>query len=192
MERNLFVNEVLKMDEQLYRVLWISPDRQYGYWISLGSEGRLPERFEYDRLLQAIQDGQAETAEDPVKAFDGEVPEGAKQKRDEWWEMLRPVLEREPEIYDRQKRGRMLSELSARHNRDKANLYRYLQKYWKRGKTPNAFLQDFRNCGKGPKAQKDHKLGRPVVHEGGFGKILTDGDKKHFEAAINKIGRAHV
>ena len=186
MERNLFVNEILKMDERLYRVLWISPDRQYGYWISLGRENRLPERFEYNRLSQALQDGQAETAEDPVKAFDGEVPESAKQKRDEWWGLLRPVLECEPEVYDRQKRGRMLSELSEQHNRDKANLYRYLQKYWKRGKTPNAFLQDYRNCGKGKKTQKDHKLGRPVVHEGGFGKILTDEDIKYFEEAIGK------
>ena len=129
MERNLFVNEILKMDERLYRVLWISPDRQYGYWISLGRENRLPERFEYNRLSQALQDGQAETAEDPVKAFDGEVPESAKQKRDEWWGLLRPVLECEPEVYDRQKRGRMLSELSEQHNRDKANLLRYLQTY---------------------------------------------------------------
>ena len=149
MERNLFVNEVLKMDEQLYRILWISSDRQYGYWISLGRQSRLPECFEYDRLSQAIQDGKAETADDPMKAFDGEAPESAKQKRDEWWKMLKPVLECEPDIYDRKKRGRMLSELSAQHNRDKANLYRYLQKYWKRGKTPNAFLQDYRNCGKG-------------------------------------------
>ncbi|MBO6158794.1 MAG: DDE-type integrase/transposase/recombinase [Firmicutes bacterium] len=186
MERNLFVNEVLKMDEQLYRILWISSDRQYGYWISLGRQSRLPECFEYDRLSQAIQDGKAETADDPMKAFDGEAPESAKQKRDEWWKMLKPVLECEPDIYDRKKRGRMLSELSAQHNRDKANLYRYLQKYWKRGKTPNAFLQDYRNCGKGQRTRKGHKLGRPVVHEGGFGKILTDEDFRHFEAAVGK------
>lgn len=186
MERNLYVNEVLKMDEQLYRVLWISSDCQYGYWISLSRENCLPERFEYDWLSRALQDGQVKTAEDPVKPFDGNVSERAKQKRDEWWEMLKPVLECEPEVYDRKKRGRMLSELSAQYNKDKANFYRYLQKYWKRGKTPNAFLQDFRNCGRGPKAQKDHKLGRPTVHEGGFGKILTDEDYKHFEAAIGK------
>ena len=186
MELNLFVNEVLKMNERLYRILWISPDRQYGYWISLGRQNRLPERFEYDWLSQAIQDGQAETADDPIKAFEGEISESAKQKRDEWWEVLKPVLECEPDIYDRKKRGRMLSDLSVQHSRDKANLYRYLQKYWKRGKTPNAFLQDYRNCGKGPRIQKDHKLGRPVVHEGGFGKILKDEDFKHFEAAIGK------
>ena len=186
MERNLFVNEVLKMDEQLYRILWISSDRQYGYWISLGRQSRLPECFEYDRLSQAIQDGKAETADDPMKAFDGEAPESAKQKRDEWWKMLKPVLECEPDIYDRKKRGRMLSELSAQHNRDKANLYRYLQKYWKRGKTPNAFLQDYRNCGKGQRTRKGHKLGRSVVHEVGFGKILTDEDFRHFEAAVGK------
>ena len=105
MERSLFVNEVLKLDEELYRVLWISPDCQYGFWISLDSRNCLPERFEYGRLLQDLQDGNAETTEDPIKAFDGEVSENAKQRRDEWWEMLRPVLECEPDVYDRQKRG---------------------------------------------------------------------------------------
>lgn len=170
MERNLFVNEVLNMDEQLYRILWISPDRKYGYWISLGRQSHLPECFEYDWLLQAIQDGQAETADDPIKAFDGEETESAKQKRDEWWKMLKPVLECEPDIYDRKKRGRMLSELSLQHNRDKSNLYRYLQKYWKRGKTPNAFLQDYRNCGKGPKPRKTISLAGLLFMKAGLGR----------------------
>ena len=186
MERNLFVNEVLKTDGQFYRVLWIAPDRQYGYWISLDRQNCIPERFEYDWLMQTVQEKMAEPAEDPVKTFDGEISEKAKQKRDEWWQMLKPVLECEPEVYERRERGRMLSELAEQYGRDKSNFYRYLQKYWKRGKTPNAFLQDYRNCGKGPKSQKNHKLGRPAIHEGGFGKILTDKDIKNFESAIKE------
>ena len=56
MERNLFVNEVLKTDGQFYRVLWIAPDRQYGYWISLDRQNCIPERFEYDWLMQTVQE----------------------------------------------------------------------------------------------------------------------------------------
>lgn len=186
MEHNLFVNEVLNKDGQLYRVIWISTGRQYGYWIYLGRENRIPERFDYIELTQAMREGSVEAVEDPVKVFDGEISDNAKRKRDEWWNLLKPILECEPDIYERQKRGKMLSELSEKYKRDKANLYRYLQKYWKRGKTPNAFLQDYRNCGRGSKTQKEHKLGRPAVHEGGFGKILTVDDYRHFECAINK------
>ena len=56
------------------------------------------------------------------------VSETAKEKRDEWWHILKPVLECEPDIYERRRRGELLSEVAKRNNRDKANLYRYLVK----------------------------------------------------------------
>lgn len=77
MEHNLFVNEVLNMDGQLYRVLWISTGRQYGYWIYLGRQNRIPERFDYIELTQAMREGRVEAAEDPVKVFDGEISDNA-------------------------------------------------------------------------------------------------------------------
>ncbi len=36
------------------------------------------------------------------------------------------------------------------------------------------------------KPQKDKKLGRPVKHDGSFGKVITKEDVGHFEAAIRK------
>lgn len=188
MEQNISINEVVQagQEKQLYRVLWVSSDQEYGYWISLEKQTRVPEKFICQEVIENISAGEAFAVEDPIRVYEGNMTESAKERRDEWWRILKPILECEPDIYERRRRGELLSEAAKKSNKDKANLYRYLVKYWKKGKTPNAFLPDFRNCGRGAKTQNQKKLGRPVKHEGGFGKILTDEDIDHFETAIRK------
>lgn len=188
MKQNISINEVVQVvqGKQLYRVLWISPDQNYGYWISLEKQTCVPEKFVYREMAKNISSGEITFVEDPIRVYEGNVTESAKEKRDKWWRILKPVLECEPDIYERRRRGELLSEAAKMSGTDKSNLYRYLVKYWKKGKTPNAFLPDYRNCGRGAKKQKDKKLGRPVKHEGSFGKILTDEDIDHFGTAIRK------
>ena len=188
MERNIYVNEVIYIgeEEQLYRVLWISPTQEYGYWISMDKPNRVPVKYNCGKIAADLLDGAIAIVDDPIKIYDDNATEAARAKRDEWWRILKPVLECEPDIYDRKRRGELLTEVADKYKKDKANLYRYLVKYWKNGKTPNAFLHDYRDCGKGARVQNKKKLGRPVKHEGDFGKILTEVDRKHFEAAIRK------
>lgn len=188
MEQNISINQVVQagQEKQLYRVLWVSSDQEYGYWISLEKQTRVPKKFICQEVIENISAGEVVVVEDPIRVYEGNVAESAKERRDEWWRILKPILECEPDIYERRRRGELLSEIAKKSNKDKANLYRYLVKYWKKGKTPNAFLPDFRNCGRGAKAQNQKKLGRPVKHEGGFGKILTDEDIDHFGTAIRK------
>jgi hypothetical protein len=188
MEQNISINEVMQagQEKQLYRVLWVSSDQEYGYWISLEKQTRVPEKFICQEVIENISVGEVVVVEDSIRVYERNVAESAKERRDEWWRILKPILECEPDIYERRRRGELLSEAAKKSNKDKANLYRYLVKYWKNGKTPNAFLPDFRNCGRGAKTQNQKKLGRPVKHEGGFGKILTDEDIDHFGTAIRK------
>ncbi len=189
MERNIFVNEVLYCndEEQLYRVLWISAGQEYGYWIPVdGKMNGIPVKFDCKKVAGGLADGIITSADDPVAFRDINMTTEAVKQRDEWWRILKPVLESEPDIYERKRRGELLAEAAEKNGKSKTNLYRYIVKYWKRGKTPNAFLQDYRNCGKGKKTQANKKLGRPVVHEGGFGKILTEKDVKNFKSAIRK------
>ena len=188
MKQNISINEVVQagQEKQLYRVLWVSSDQEYGYWISLEKQTRVPEKFICQEVIENISAGEAFAVEDPIRVYEGNVEDSAKERIDEWWRILKPILECEPDIYERRRRGELLSEAAKKSNKDKANLYRYLVKYWKKGKTPNAFLPDFRNCGRGAKTQNQKKLGRPVKHEGGFGKILTGEDIDHFGTAIRK------
>ena len=189
MERNIFVNEVLYCndEEQLYRVLWISAGQEYGYWIPVdGKMNGIPVKFDCKKVAGELAEGIITSADDPITFRDINMTAEAMEQRDEWWRILKPVLESEPDIYERKRRGELLAEAAEKNGKSKTNLYRYIIKYWKRGKTPNAFLQDYRNCGKGEKTQANKKLGRPVVHEGGFGKILTEKDVKNFKSAIRK------
>lgn len=189
MEQNIFVNEVLYCckEGQPYRILWISYGQEYGYWIPIDEKkSGVPVKFSCSEVAEGLRDGTVAVADDPIMVCGGDVTAEAKKQRDEWWKILQPVLECEPDIYERKRRGELLAEAQARSGKSKTNLYRYLIKYWKMGKTPNVFLQNYRNCGKGGKTQTDKKLGRPAVHEGGFGKILTKEDMKNFEAAVRK------
>lgn len=189
MEQNIFVNEVLHLHEedQLYRVLWISSGQEYGYWIPVdGKMNGIPVKFDYGKVAEELSDGIITTADDPVTFHGVGATAEAMEQRDEWWRILKPVLECEPDIYERKRRGELLAEAAEKNGKSKTNLYRYIIKYWKKGKTPNAFLQDYRKCGKGEKIQINKKLGRPVVYKGGFGKILTEEDVKNFKSAIRK------
>ena len=126
MEQNISVNEVVQagQEKQLYRVLWVSSDQEYGYWISLERQTCIPEKFMCREMIENISAGEVVVVEDPIRVYEGNVAESAKERRDEWWRILKPILECEPDIYERRRRGELLSETAKKSNKDKANLYR--------------------------------------------------------------------
>ena len=140
MERNIFVNEVLYCndEEQLYRVLWISPGQEYGYWIPVdGRMNGILVKFDCKKVVGGLADGIITSVDDPITFRDINMTAEAMKQRDEWWRILKPVLESEPDIYERKRRGELLAEAAEKNGKSKTNLYRYIIKYWKRGKTPN-------------------------------------------------------
>jgi Integrase core domain len=72
-------------------------------------------------------------------------------------------------------------------------VYKYLRRFWQRGKSKNALIGDYENSsGKGkPKEAGEKKRGRPRIHredpEIGEGVNVSDGDKRIFEIAITKF-----
>ena len=101
MERNIFVNEVLYCndEEQLYRVLWISAGQEYGYWIPVdGKMNGVPVKFDCKKVAGGIADGIIISADDPITFRDINMTAEAMEQRDEWWRILKPVLESEPDI----------------------------------------------------------------------------------------------
>lgn len=187
---SIFINEVVKdiAENYLYRILWIAGDRNEGFWMRL-NPGKMPERFGLDWLQQELANHSFEKVDDTDYSCVNEkdAAEASKARRDELWSALGNVLENEPDIYDRRLRGEMLRTPSERLGTSYNNLYRYLLRYWSRGKTPNAFLLDYRNCGKGRKTDAEgKKQGRPPVHEGGFGKAIGKKDIQKFQKAVKK------
>lgn len=185
----IFLNEVVAEIEQekQYRVLWISPDLVYGYWISM-DDNKMPEKFEYNLLEEGLSSGRFEKKEEiSSETSDIGISESSKKRRDELWEALQGALTHEPDIYDRKRRKELLQEPAKKLGTPYNNLYRYLVRYWKNGKTPNAFLIDRRKSGKKAGINGcQKKQGRPARHEGGFGKALNSDDIKNFSKAVKK------
>ena len=192
MEHEIYVNEVIRdvIHEKTYRVLWISAPISFIYWISLDTAERIPKRLDTAEIRAGLDSGDYVAVEEtriPLVAED-DLTDEEKMHRDRIWNMLKDVLEKEPDIYEAKPRAALLRMVAQKNGMRANNLYPYLAKYWKRGKTPNAFLPDYRNCGRSRNYEKGgyKKLGRPAQSGHGFGKVLQEEDFHNFDKAIRK------
>ena len=192
MEQEIYVNEIIRdaVHEKTYRVLWISAPISFLYWISLDTAERIPKKLDAAEVRAGLESGDyvaVGEAEIPLVAED-DLTDEAKKHRDRIWNMLKDVLEKEPDIYEAKARAALLRMVAQKNGMRANNLYPYLAKYWKRGKTPNAFLPDYRNCGRSRNYEKGgyKKLGRPAQSGHGFGKVLQEEDFHNFDKAIRK------
>ena len=64
---SIFINEVVEdiTNRNRYRILWIAPDRNRGFWMRLNPE-KMPEAFDPDRLQQELENHLFEKTEDDV------------------------------------------------------------------------------------------------------------------------------
>jgi hypothetical protein len=168
---------------EMFRVLWKSYDNNYGYWIRLDDKTRIPVRFS----PETINSADYEVVEDMIELVDESViSDNRKKHRDRIWDALSDVLTREPEIYEKKVRRQILLEAQSKNGISESSHYKHLAKYWKNGKTKNAFLPDFSKRGaKGASRNQSKKIGRPSKNTA-FGKVLTEADKIHFEKVIKK------
>lgn len=192
MEQEIYVNEIIRdaVHEKTYRVLWISAPISFLYWISLDTAERIPKKLDAAEVRAGLESGDyvaVGEAEIPLVAED-DLTNEAKKHRDRIWNMLKDVLEKEPDIYEAKPRAALLRMVAQKNGMKANNLYPYLAKYWKRGKTPNAFLPDYRNCGRSRNYEKGgyKKLGRPAQSGHGFGKVLQEEDFRNFDKAVRK------
>ena len=192
MEQEIYVNEVIRdvIHEKTYRVLWISAPISFIYWISLDTAERIPKRLDIAEIRAGLDSGDYVAVEEtriPLVAED-DLTDEEKMHRDRIWNMLKDVLEKEPDIYEAKPRAALLRMVAQKNGMRANNLYPYLAKYWKRGKTPNAFLPDYRNCGRSRNYEKGghKKLGRPAQSGHGFGKVLQEEDFRNFDKAVRK------
>jgi hypothetical protein len=175
--------------QDLYRVLWLSENCETGYIFNVVSLA-LPVSVFCADLLNGLDNGvySVET-NDPyiIVSSEGELSGKERAMRDSVWYIMKAVVENEPNIYDRKMRGRILTETSAATGKQFNLLYRYLRFYWQRGKTKNAFLPQYNNCGAPGKERKagDIKRGRPSKY-GSTNINADDSTRAIFEKAVKK------
>ncbi len=207
MSTHLFVNNLVEWlsdanYKRIDRVLWISESYEIAFLIDINEERSLPRQVFIAEIEDAIKSSAAIIVKkDPWARLTIEEQLSAKEKllRDTAWEIISPIVGQEPLIYERYQRGSLIKQAVENYTtqgKDKpriASVYKYLKRYWQRGKNANALLPDYRNSGgKGKqKVAGDVKRGRPRKYANdsdiGIGINVTEETKKTFRVAISQF-----
>ena len=169
------------------RVLWISPDAGWIYWIGMDIGASMPESEETSAILEMLARGVLEESAETEELRFVLTP-ADEERRDRLWNLLKDALLDEPRIYEQRARVEHLKRIAEKSGKKVTNLYRYLLEYWKGGQTPDAFVTHYRKSGAKGKSRTASvkKLGRPPHGDGNFGKKLGERDFQYFEKAIQK------
>jgi hypothetical protein len=144
-------------------------------------------------MEDALAGGKAEIKDDDefiVVLKEEDIPVKHKEIRDRAWEVIKDMVDKEPDIFQSTFRGKLIKRASETCGLSESWILEYLKRYWKRGKTCNALLPDYRNCGAKGKERKagNVKRGRPRTNQSiiGEGVNVTEDIKRIFRIAVNK------
>ena len=180
----VFADETLESD---IRVLYISPDKSYLYWIELSRKGGLPKKEEMSEFEIRMMAGELRKKEDTWLPPRDDGSESARERRDEHWNLLGSVLTNEPAVYEKATRAKLLQELSATSGKPVSNLYPLIKRYWQYGKVKDTFLPaDERKGGKGRSRQLSRNTGPVPSEKATSSKIRTSEDEALFEKYVKK------
>ncbi|SHH83257.1 Mu transposase, C-terminal [Caloranaerobacter azorensis DSM 13643] len=173
------------------RILWIND--QWIYVIDI-NKNNVPYLIKREDLEEALLNGIADIKEDALYSIflkDEDIPEKHKRIRDKAWNMIKDIVNKEPQIFESTFRRRNIKQIASEYNVSELSVLNYLKRYWKRGKVPNALLPDYYRCGGRGKEKRagDVKRGRPRKHKDIFGEgvNVTEEIKKIFKTAVNRF-----
>ena len=194
----IFQNSVIELlnheleTDQIIRVLWISPGKEEVYVVNITDKKnmRYPYSIKFQELSIDLEEGRAKVLEfDPdlrLISPDEEYLQRYKANRDTNWEVIKDIVNQEPKIYLSEYRGSLVEETKERTGRSKKEIYRLLKRYWFYGKTKNALLNNYFDCGVKVEPKIYTKKPGPKSKDGN-GWIVTEEDKKIFKKAVKKF-----
>jgi transposase InsO family protein len=182
------INEVLSLEDQLYRILAELPEEFV--WIAIENKSAFPSVVSKSDLTNAIERELLTRAADPFQALSFQVLDDdspAKTTRDNNYELIKPIVS-EPRFYVSKVRSAIINQIVLERRSTKKTLYFLLRRYWQRGQTPNALIRDYKNSGGKGKVRnaKNKKLGRPRLHAPGTGTAVNEAVEKLFRIAIDR------
>lgn len=190
----IYENDVFKWADGKYeRLVWT--DGVVGYFIDIFDKTAFPVKKVISEYILAMEEHRVGKVENDqlIKNYPEDmIPDKYKKIRDKAWGIVENMvaLDKEPQLFKASVRGRIANETSERFGVDKKTVYKYLRKYWQRGKTPNALLPDYVNSGgKGKtKSAGEKKRGRPKKFKDsiGDGVNVTAEDVVKFSKALEK------
>jgi len=205
---DLFVNDLIEwIDESgekvTERIIWIDSNYSLAFVFNIQAKKGFPELKKVSEIKEAMITGDAlKLKNDPWARIvkDDWLTKTEKDYREKAWKIIASLVEQEPSIYYRSQRGSLIKQVVEEYNVGRREnkliektVYKYLRRFWQRGKNPNALLPDYANCGgKGKNKESGlKKRGRPRKYAQeagiGIGINITDSDRKIFRIAITKF-----
>lgn len=187
---NFSINELVKDLEtgQVFRVLWIDEGNIIAYLIDVQDKKAFPFVRKVSELKEdIIQDSLIKIKQEIFTSLDIDDSGKNLELRNKAWMMIKGIVNNEPDVYEKEKRGQMVSEVIKKYKTSKPTIYKYLRRYWQRGKTPNALIPDYyKSGGKGKeKSAGQKKRGRPRKYNS-QGINVDESTKRIFFVALEK------
>ncbi|WP_440960850.1 hypothetical protein ACN6KS_26950 [Paenibacillus nitricinens] len=199
----LFVNNLFDRRDQdvklvdCERILWLDHSKDLVVTISIIDKKGLPMLKSLSSMELEIENGTLTKREyDPYSNFmvpDTKLTAKEIGLRDQAWEVIRDMVEIEPNIFNPTERYQMIKKANDDTGKGKNLYYKYLHYYWTGGKMVNALLPRFRKCGKpGHKKNPTKKMGRTretkkSVSPEMEGVIVSEGTRKIFDKVIRDV-----
>ncbi len=184
----MLVNDVFRIEEDLFRVLWINVELDMLVLIRIDIGTVVPLVFTYSKWV-GDNGAMIVPEQDPYEGLRLLMHPTSTQidRRDNAWNVIKDFVHQEPEVYFKKTRVKMLKGASDTHGVSQRTLYNYLKSYWQKGKCLNALLPSYHKSGApGQNRQaKDKVLGRPTDDSRKNYK-LAEQDKKHFKAVLDR------
>ena len=176
------------------RILWISTDYSVAVLIDIYANKSTPIYKNVEDILNEIEINSAIIIkEDPFQVFrnENEISEKEKEIRNKAWEIIKAIAkkENEPEVFNAKKRAEFVKKASEKFGVSNKTVYKYLRRYWQRGKHMNALLPDYKNRKVQEKQETGKKRGRPKKYKDivGEGVNVDEETKRIFRIALNKF-----
>lgn len=203
----LFTNDLIEWKNSLdnpliERVLWIDEGYVLAFVFDINAKLGFPQPRRVSEILEALSEGfVTKLLNDPWARIvsDEDLTDREKTHRVKAWGIISSLVAQEPSIYYRDFRGSAVKQVVENYNigRNEEKLvektvYKYLRRFWQRGKTENALIPDYINSsGKGEnKGFGEKKRGRPKKYKEDLdireGVNVTEEDRKIFRIAIAK------
>lgn len=182
------------LQETIERILWISTDYSVAVLIDIYANKSTPIYKNVEDIVNEIEINSAIIIkDDPFQVFKNEnlISEREKEIRNKAWGIIKAIAdkENEPEVFNAKKRAELVKKASEKFGVSNKTVYKYLRRYWQRGKHMNALLPDYKNRKVQERQATGKKRGRPKKYKDivGEGVNVDEETKQIFRVALNKF-----
>lgn len=148
----LSVNEVIRdnLNDKEYRILWIDEGYVIAYFIDLYAKSPSPFAMSLKEVTELIKEEQLIKVKEDVfelNKLKNSINSRHIEMRNVAWESIQDIVSLQPEIYEKNKRGKLIHEAAEKSGETYNTILKRLRKYWTKGMTKNSLLPDYDNCG---------------------------------------------